>query len=235
MLFFKSFFLNKWLHICIMISTFFLFHIWTIFIKYNKMFSAVIDYHRISLLPHNFGKLSFFLITPIMVFFLWKEKKVGNLWLKNMKNFHSECFQWCCYKILKLVKHGLKMEDEWMWSQMQCRLMAEVSKSFSPDKRKINAGFRSVLNQKENRQLLAPIRNKAPVPIAVTRQQAPPRQQEIGWQTKARKKLYRSNTVTGQEFEGFQLCASGQRAACSLLGGYPIPEVYCGATQSTLD
>ena len=69
--------------------------------------------------------------------------------------------------------------------------MAEVSASFAADKRKINVGFRSVQNQKENRQLPAVIRNKTPVPIAVTRQQAPPRQQEIGWQTEVRKKLYR--------------------------------------------
>lgn len=69
--------------------------------------------------------------------------------------------------------------------------MAEVSASFAADKRKINVGFRSVKIQKENRQLLALIRNKTPVPTAVTRQQAPPRQAEIGWQAEGRQKLYR--------------------------------------------
>lgn len=34
--------------------------------------------------------------------------------------------------------------------------------------------------------------------------------------------------VTGREFEGFQLCATGQRAACSLLGEYPTHEGLWG-------
>lgn len=101
--------------------------------------------------------------------------------------------------------------------------MAEVSASFAADKRKINVGFRSVKIQKENRQLLALIRNKTPVPTAVTRQQAPPRQPEIGWQAEVRQKLYRPDC--SDRTRVWSLPALCKRAKSRLLppGGVPDP------------
>lgn len=124
------------------------------------------------------------------------------------------------------------MEDKGIWSQTQCRLMAKVPVSFAADKRKINVGFRSEWNQKENRQLLALIRNKPPVPIAVTRQQAPPRQQEIGWQTEVRKKLYRPDYSDRMRVWRFPALCNWAKSCPLPPGGVPDPQGAAGATRT---